>query len=951
MTYALCLRRWLALGAAGVALAGVDAAAAAPAATVAAQDGTAAAEAVLVVTAQRKAEDIQRTPVAVSAFTGDALKIRRLDGGENLELAVPNMNYSRTYYRADYSLELRGIGAPVVGVGAEPGVSIDENNLPLEANHFADTDFYDTQRLEVVRGPVGTLYGRNATAGAVDIITNQPTDIYEGSITGEFGNFNERKFNGFVNLPVNDALSVRLAGFYLGRDGFGQNSVTGESVDGRNLGSFRATVSYKPNARFSAYLMYEHFAEDDDRNLVGKQLCNSDPGPARVGGVAPSPTEQGFLSQGCQPTSLYSPSAYGAVNTSGTLVGIFGEEAGLLTGNANANHEPQNTNLQDLASAIQPVYRSQQDIVDLHMTWNITDHLALESITGWDQNTYFYERDYDRLVSSVPFNTTPTPGCLLCLASPSYAALYAALFPGGNVSDAQTGATNRARVFDEGMGTTQEITQEFRLISSFAGPINFSAGVNYYQQDASTEYYVFFNSLQAFEQVENTGSGQSIFFIDNNNPPNATGNNYFLSGGSGSIRSYAAFGELYYDITPDLRLTLGLRETDDQKFDYPQLSPLLNPLGGGGPDTPSDLAGPTQSSVVLATTARVNLQWTPRLPFTDQTIFYASYGRGYKGGGFNTACGSSCDLALTFAPEYINAFEIGTKNLVFGDRMTLNLTGFYYDYNGYQISSIVDQAAFTQNVDAAVFGVEFESVWNPTPPLTFNVAVGYLNTRISDGFAVDQANETQGDPNLTLVKDANGENCVVNTQALAGLLTSLTGAPAGVQEAALLGVPGVSGGVCDGQYANTPLAGLYGYAPGEHVTTAGGVGQGVLVNLAGRQLPNAPNWTVSFGAQYVWRLPGEWKATLRGDYYWQDYSYARIFNDTVDYLQAWSNVNMTLTFAKPGWGLDMQLYVKNLTDSQPITSTFLADASAGLFSNTFTLDPRTFGVAVTKKFQ
>ena len=119
MTNASSLRERLALGAAAAALIFAAPVYAADPAPAPGADQPAAGT--LVVTAQRKSEIIERTPVAVSAFTGDALKIQRLDGGENLELAVPNMNYSRTNFRADYSLEIRGIGAAVVGDEAEPG--------------------------------------------------------------------------------------------------------------------------------------------------------------------------------------------------------------------------------------------------------------------------------------------------------------------------------------------------------------------------------------------------------------------------------------------------------------------------------------------------------------------------------------------------------------------------------------------------------------------------------------------------------------------------------------------------------------------------------------------------------------------------------------------------------------------------------------------------------------
>jgi outer membrane receptor protein involved in Fe transport len=104
------------------------------------------------------------------------------------------------------------------------------------------------------------------------------------------------------------------------------------------------------------------------------------------------------------------------------------------------------------------------------------------------------------------------------------------------------------------------------------------------------------------------------------------------------------------------------------------------------------------------------------------------------------------------------------------------------------------------------------------------------------------------------------------------------------------------------------------------------------------------------GAQYVWDLPKEWRATLRGDFYWQGDSWGRIYNAVNDRLHGYDVVNATLTLDNHPLGVDIQLYVKNLFDAQPIVATFLTDPTSGLYTNVFTLDPRTFGAQITKKF-
>ncbi len=953
MNRTLQLRSWLALGASTAALlAGAPAFAQATGGAAATPPTTAVGE--IVVTAQRRSEALQSVPVAVSAFSPDTLKAQRLDGGQNLELSVPNVNYSRSNF-GGYNLQIRGIGTKVITTGAESGVSINENTLPLGANHLSDTDFYDVERVEVLRGPQGTLYGRNATGGAVNVITAKPTDLFSASLTGEYGNFDSKKVTGFVNLPFGDMFSVRVAGFWLNRDGLGTNSITGDKVDGRNLGSGRVTLSFKPNDRFHATLMYEHFGEDDSRNRVGKQLCIKDPGLTSVGGVATDAFIQGATSQGCQAGSLYSNAAYGTVNSNADLAGIYQQQTGQINAGQDiyGDHPLQNHNLHDIESVVDPRYKSDEDLVALNMSYEITDNLTVESITGYNRNYYFETEDYNRIVPGALGinNATPQANCYFCLpvafTQPFWDAIYGGVTPNGYISDPQLGTSNKLRVFDQADGLSKEFTEEIRLVSSFKGPLNFTFGGIYGDNKATTDYYVFFNPLTSLAQYLNAihpiVPSVGPYYIDPSNPPTVGGHNYYNSHATTHLSSYALFGEATYKFTDDLKLTLGLRQTEDDKYQDAYPIELFVPGPGGFPNGYA-----LEKHTFRATTGRVNLEWTPHLSFTNQTTIYGSYARGYKGGGFNTPCqnvnlsssAGGCGYPATFQSEYIDAFEIGTKNTALGGSLVLNLTGFYYDYAGYQVSTIVKKSSVNANIDAKIYGAEIESVWRPTHELTFNGNIGYLHTEITRGSLLDQSNLTQGDPNLTLIKASDGSNCVVNTAVLAAILPTIQPLPVGYQEA-------YAYGICSGGGASP----LYTYGSNVATNSVNGVavGQGIPVNLKGKRLPNSPDFTVSVGAQYVWNFE-DWKTTLRGDYYWQDSSYARIFNATQDRLRSWDNANATLTFDRANWGLNVQLFIKNIFDKMPITDAYLTDASSGLFYNTFTLEPRTYGISITKKF-
>ena len=406
----------------------------------------------LVVTAERRQENLQDTPIAVSAFTAKTLAAKGMNGGEDLLLSVPNSNYTRTNF-GGFNFKIRGVGTDVIGFSGTTGVSINENEMPLGVNHFADTDFYDVQRVEVLRGPQGTLYGRNATGGAVDIITNKPTQDFGGYGTVEYGNYDTWKVSGAVNIPLGSAFALRIAGIKLFSDGFGENTYLNQSVDGRDLQSARITLSFKPNDRFNAYLMAEFYGENDTRNRVGKQLCIPDPGPTSVGGVAVTPAYAAFLNQGCLPGPMNSAAAYGNYNTLGTLSGVLDDLDGLASGNLNANLPPQNTNLHDIQSRIQPLYTANQAIIQFHAAYNLTSTLTLINTFGFDQDSGQSAEDYNRIITGEPFSPTT--------------ALAAYLFPNGYVNDPQIGNSNVLANYDYGTVKTKEYQDELRLQSSF----------------------------------------------------------------------------------------------------------------------------------------------------------------------------------------------------------------------------------------------------------------------------------------------------------------------------------------------------------------------------------------------------------------------------------------------------------------------------------------------------
>jgi outer membrane receptor protein involved in Fe transport len=363
-------------------------------------------------------------------------------------------------------------------------------------------------------------------------------------------------------------------------------------------------------------------------------------------------------------------------------------------------------------------------------------------------------------------------------------------------------------------------------------------------------------------------------------------------------------------------------------------------------------------------TGRAAVNWTPKLDFTDQTLIYGSYAHGYKAGGANPPGAILITYAfqnggtsnpihpLTFKPEFIDAFEIGSKNTLFDGALTLNFDAFYYNYENYQISRIVDRTSINDNFDAHVKGAEIESTWEPVPGLRLNFAGGWEDTELAKGSKsvdlMDRA-DAANHPDWIVVKPwvTQASNCILPIYVVgADLQSEQVPGPGAVNQACTLAYGSHVDPVTGRAYQADPRPGYAGFDP----LTAPNNGEGFDKDLSGNELPNAPPFTVSFGAQYTIPLSSDWAGTLRSDYYWQDYSWARVFNDNpYDRLRGYTNVNLTLILTNQnGW--QVMLYDKNIFNTTAITGDFLNSDDSGLTTNVFLTDPKLIGIRVTKNW-
>ena len=991
----------------------------------------------VVVTAQHKSENIQNVPIAVTALSQEQLTARQIAGGPDLLRDVPNMDFTKTNF-SGYNIELRGIGTQAISVTTDPAVAVAFNDTPFIRNHFFEQEFFDLQDVEVLLGPQGTLYGRNATAGVVNLKSALPDDSYQAMLSADIGNYSNRRLEAMLNIPiVGDKLDIRIAGEWTKRDGYTQDTTLGMPVDGRDLWSGRVTIGWKPIPDLQTYFIWEHFSEDDNRLRSGKQLCKTAPPVTNVDGISvPVPDKTEFVggvfdvstdytSQSCQATSLYSPSAYGVPFGSSLPYVLALQVLGIENTGVDPYAETtQSTNLRNIESAILPSYRARNDTLEYNATYNINPALTFTSLTGYNQDFLWSSEDYNR------FDTTP--GIFFANGGTGVGALGPLFSPDPNVPgafifcDPQLGCSDRLVTQDLDEEHAWQLSQEFRLSSNFSGPFNFSVGGNYLHYETEESYYVFSNALSAyavsdgfswagagaqlaqgaslpnclFTQINRLRTGgyqspnpiagggvpvYSCVYIDPNpiGSLNNKGHNYFLSMNPYTLNSYALFGESYFNITPTLKLTAGLRWTVDQKHFIDIPSEVLNEGYGY-----SVIAVENQSWE--RPTGRVVLDWTPQLDFTDQTLLYASYSHGYKAGGANPPGASFpegygvgvafADHPATFKPEYIEAFELGTKNTLLDNSLTLNGDIFYYNYTGYQISEIVDRTAINNNYNAHVEGAEVQANWEPIPGLKFNFAGGWEDTAAAGGDSgIDLMDRTAGNQSATCFT-ADGQqtcnsgwmvlkpfptqasNCIMPDYVVAALITQHAITPDNQSSACALAyddhldpvtvLPYVANPTVSGCSGNPPCPNVFippnypGFDPNNPAINNG---EGFGKNLSGHKLPNAPPFTVSLGGEYSMPVSEDWAATLRADFYWQADSWARIFNDNpYDRIHGYANVNLALTLTSSnGW--QVMGYVKNVFNVTAITGDFLNSDDSGLTTNVFLTDPRLFGVRVTKQ--
>ncbi len=973
-------------------LAGVCAGAIAfPAFAQTAEDTSATDENTIIVTAQRTSQRLQDVPIAISAFSAETLERQQIKNTSDLQLTLPNVTFTKTNFTSS-SFTIRGIGDLCVGVTCDSATAIHMNDAPLFGTRLFEGEFYDLAQIEVLRGPQGTLFGRNATSGVVNIRSARP-DLsgMAASAEGEYGNYNSIKVKGMVNLPIGEIAAVRVAGFYLNRDGYTKNLYDNTRLDDRKMYGLRGSIRIEPSSGTTIDLMAQYFHERDKRLRIQKQLCQRD--TTGVMGCLNARRDYSTTNANSTLGTIFASKEFFAIQglpTAFSIGSLYGPDA--YAGVVN----PADPRVID--TDFTPNYFTDEWIIQGTLDQELGSGLSLKLGGNYQRVNLDSQQDYNNSVQ----NRSQMLGGLTALQMAG-AGLFGpglqaylrpianALIPNGATGVLCTSASDPTGVgvfggnsvcstspldFDRSIQEQTSWTAEAILSSKWDGPFNFLVG-GIYGKFHLTEnsYYV-----SAFGLDYAAGVIGAFSALGAGIPPTATTSFmlatpfYRNNSDDLKIKTYGLFGEAYYSFSDKLKLTLGIRYNNDKKDIKARttLFSFLAPTGKADPftspffgsyDADAGLAGNQPFQVRQASFS----EWTGRAVLnyniSDDNLLYASYSRGYKSGGINPPLSPIFAVSDSFKPEFVDAFEVGSKNS-FGN-VQLNLTGFYYKYKDLQLSRIVARTSVNDNVSATIYGLEAEAVFRPTRELSLNINASYLHTEVSeDKLLANPRDFGAGRADAVIIKDiTNAAHC-----AIASTSGSVAGVNGYVNQVNTLinagAIPGVKPGAglqpttSFGAGSGLASTGAFGICAvldalkGSVGPAFGGINvflSGIPTNIKGNTLPGAPDYKLSAGLQYAAPM-GDMTLTPRVDVAYTGKSTGNIFNGPVNEIAAFTQVNAQIQLDGPDKKWFVRAFVQNLFDKDSITGLYVTDQSSGNYTNIFTLEPRRYGISAGFKF-
>jgi outer membrane receptor protein involved in Fe transport len=544
----------------------------------------------IVVTAQRQAERLQDVPIAVSAFSSETLKAQQINSSIDLQLTLPNITFTKTNFTTS-SFTIRGIGDLCTGATCDTATGIHINDMPLVSTRLFETEYFDLERVEVLRGPQGTLFGRNATSGVVNFITARPNLAKFGASGSiEYGNYQSIRAQGMVNLPIGETLGVRLAGYYLNRDGYTKNLFNNTRVDGRDLYAFRGTIRWEPSPDTTLDIIGYYFREKDDRSRIQKQLCNRD--PTGILGCAPDRLENETTNGNATLAGILTSRQFIGVALPASVQGIFQPLAltNLYGPDTYTGFRSPN-GVRNIRADWNPTYFAEEYHIQGRLEQRLTDQLSFTLTGGYAHNKVDSTTDYNLAVQDSYLNnpglvalaaTAAAPGAAFPGGVNPFTQARAALIPngpGGQVCQSAPEPTNgvfsgqsicgpTSTDVDRSKASTRQYSVEGHIDSDFDGFFNFLIGGLYLDsQTKDNSYYVNSFGLDYASALLGAANALGARAAGATVPNVFAGSPYFRSDTDlFRLKSYGVFGEAYFDISDKAKLTIGLRYNNDRKF-------------------------------------------------------------------------------------------------------------------------------------------------------------------------------------------------------------------------------------------------------------------------------------------------------------------------------------------------------------------------------------------------
>lgn len=625
----------------------------------------------MMVEARRRSENLQKIGESVSSFSGTDIIDSGLTNFNDLQYQVPSLFSGGGLTR----ITLRGVGSEIVGPGVDPGFSVHVNGVFSAREGTALINFFDIERVDVLRGPQGTLWGRNSTGGAINIVTKKADFEFDAEATAQYEWFRSDAdgflVTGVINMPiVEDELALRVALLTTMDDGQFENQTGNHSqrIQDAAATALRASLRWQPH-------------EDFTIDLVASWLRSTGAGGARkLDGEFVAPSGPG-----------YEPFESIAAGTGIDYAGADPNPSSVYKGSAN---EPQRSDATVWTAT-------------LLMEWEAED-FNIDSITGYQSTDFFLHRDQD--LSSLPIST-------LDLTDESRQISQELIFTStwdfpveltaGGIYQYDWTPRTQVDIFDE-----QASADSLPLFLFTALPItpgSFPFGLTLVDTcPIPVALSVYAPSCPADKQVNDPYDVFTIALVEVKN------------------HVFGFYANASYEIIEDLTLSVGGR------YSYTHRNwkddTVAQTYVAGSPDIGVQILqlGVNQSETWQTGTWKVGVEWEA----TDNNLFWVSVGTGARAGGFNFAQETSFDQ------EEILAVEAGIKNSFFENFLTFNITGFWYDWTDPQIGATEGGLPIVTNVPSAIsYGLEFEFRAIPAPNLILNGSFGWLETEYGPNFS------------------------------------------------------------------------------------------------------------------------------------------------------------------------------------------------------------------------